>query len=557
MPIMILANLKHKIANNREDIIFIALIFLIFFIPRIISLGSDMANVDTQYWYPRIHNFIHKLLTKQYQLTYQKYHPGVTLMWLSGAFVTFFETLFEKLFGYNPRFMPHIFSKLNFVAKFPIILTISILATYSAYLINKITSNRKLAYLFAILLSLEPYFLGVSRYLHLTALSTMFSFASFLSLIYYFYPHNKKQKLHLVLSAILMGLGILTKIDSVIIGGFNGIAIISFTVYYGLNSNSKYKTILFETVKLASIYLFITVLTFYLLFPSMWVSPYWTIMEIIGDGIKDTAFANAGAESVTNIKQLFYVEAIVLRASPILIITLLNGIYIAIKSTINLLRHKKRKVDQPIYVLLILSIAYTLILIITLTIPNKTKDRYAIAFFPALTLIGSIGLYYLYQINRYLNYIITLLLIGFYTITIYRYHPYYSYYYNDMISGQQGVMNIGLSITNRGEYYSKAANYINKNSNKPSESNTVLGGRFKFDTFRPYYYGTPYANPRLLPDNLNVDYIILEPNHLTMKIPEDKCELVKTFGVRPPHKFTALYIYKCHDLDNQYKDFRN
>jgi len=554
LKINYITNKLYKYLNkNSNTIKFLTIILLIFLIPRIISLGFDMANVDSQYWYPRIHNFPHKFLTQQYQDTYQKYHPGVTLMILSGFATTLFETVFEFVFGYSPRYIPTIFPYLHFTAKFPLVFVISVLATYSTYLIRRISNNKTLAYIFAVLLSLEPYFLGVSRYLHLTALATMFAFTSVIALVYYILNY-RKAKYSLIISAILLGLGILTKIDVLITGAFNAL-LFAGGLFLTLKNTQSIKNILVHIFKYGLLYFAIVIITFYLFFPSMWVAPYWTIKEIITDGIKDTAFVNKGAESITNIKEFYYFEVILLRASPILIIFGITGLVFTIKEAFKSFKGKTSLNNE--YVLSILMIFYIILVTIILTIPSKTKDRYVISLFPSLILISSIGVYYLYRINKYIKYSLIIILICFYSITIFRYHPYYSYYYDDLIGGPAGIKNLGLTVINRGEYYAKVADYINKTDEFPEISNTILAGRFKFDTFRPYYLGTPYANPKLMPNDITADYILVETSHKHVKIPKDKCKLVKTFGTKPPFEFDALYLYKCQNLDNSYKDFNN
>ena len=162
---------KELILNHKLLII----VFFIYLIPRLISLGADTSNYDASFWYPRMDNFTKNILEGDFQETYQKYHPGVTLLWLSGTSKYVFQELFELVLHFNPRFIPQQFIRLNAAAIFPLVFSISILGAVCYSLLSKIT-NKKLALIFSIMLSLEPFFLGVSKFLHLSGLGGMLSY---------------------------------------------------------------------------------------------------------------------------------------------------------------------------------------------------------------------------------------------------------------------------------------------------------------------------------------------------------------------------------------------
>src|SRR3989338_9487575 len=122
--------------------------------------------------------------------------------------------------------------------------------------------DKKFALIFSIVLSLEPFFLGVSRFLHLSALTAMFMFASFAVLLEHYITKRKDYR-YFVFSAILLGLGILTKIDALIVLPINGLCI---AFYKFRESISRYKII--NLIKNGLLYLIITAGIFYALFPS-------------------------------------------------------------------------------------------------------------------------------------------------------------------------------------------------------------------------------------------------------------------------------------------------
>ncbi len=518
-----------------------ALAFLIFFIPRLISLGSDISNYDASYWYPRMEKFTRNLTKGEYQLTYQQYHPGVTLLWLSGTSKQAFEGLFEAKYHYNPNNMAQQFVKLNFASILPLVFVISLLGALSAWIISKII-NIKFALIFSLALSFEPFFLGISKFLHLSALGGMLSFTSFLCIYYYY--NKQKTNSWFYLSAILISLGILTKIDSAI-----GLVInLSFIFYSELISSSWkfHKQVFYRLIK----YLLVSFATFYFLFPAMWVAPFTTTRRMLQEGIVDTAFTSEGENTLSGIKKLFYFEFIFIRSLPTTFILLITGILISIYKSI------KKKLDSTDKFVIISGLIYMFVNVAILVIPDKSKDRYITNFEPSLIIISTYAFYHILKLKNFIKYPLITLTISLYLSVLYRYFPVYSYYFTDLIGGAQAFERAGVSIKNRGEYYAQAAQYINENDENPTERNVVLTHREQVRTFKPFFYGNVYANPKFMPDRAKADYIISR-REMDNIVPKDKCQKVQNFGPKNPFGYEVLILYKCQGIDNQFKDFAN
>lgn len=539
--------IKHLKLNFLKSIY--ALVFLIFFIPRVIGLGADIANYDSSYWYPRMDNFTKYLLRGEYKLTYQKYHPGVTMLWTSGSSKYLFEKTFEKIFDYNPRFMPAQFTRLHFASKFPLVLLITILGVFQFHIISKIV-NKNFGLIFSIVLSFEPFFLGTSRFLHLSALTAMFMFTSFLTLFYYYQGQDKSKK-YFYLSAILLGLGALTKIDAIIALPVNGLLL----MYYEFNK-LKDKSIndIFRIIKDGLIYLLIVATTFYILFPSMWVEPIWTIRKIINEGILETAFDSSGADTISNIRYMFYPETILIRSLPTFFLGLIGGIILVLKN-IRSLKYKN-------FINLFLWTLFFIIFNITiLSIPEKIKDRYLINLYPPMAILVSLLWYESVKSKqKIIKYSISLIFVFFYLLTAYKYHPVYSFYYSELIGGPGGVEKLGLPIKNRGEFYAQAALYINKNDSKPEVRNVVLSHREQMRTFSPFFLGETFTSMGNMKDGYFADYIITRPDYDYLIYETDlknKCYLLKSFGPKKPFGYDIVKLYKCEGVTREFKDFRN
>ena len=538
--------IKHLKLNLIKNVYVI--VFLIFFIPRIIGLGADIANYDSSFWYPRMDNFTKYILRGEYKLTYQKYHPGVTMLWTSGTSKYLFEKTFEKVFHYNPRFMPSQFTRLHFVSKFPLVFLITILGIFQFHIISKIV-NKKFGIIFAIVLSLEPFFLGTSRFLHLSALTAMFMFTSFLALFYYY--SRKKTGKYFYISAILLGLGALTKIDAIIALPVNGILLL----YYEF-TNLKVTKLenIFKIIKQGLVYLLVIAVTFYILFPSMWVEPIWTIKKIINEGILETAFDSSGADTITGIKYMFYPEIILIRSLPTFFFGLIGGIVLTLKN----IKNQKYKS----YISFLLWTLFFIVFNITiLSIPEKIKDRYLINLYPPMAILVSLFWYKSIEAKqKIVKYSVTGIFVFFYILTAYKYHPVYSFYHSELVGGPGGIEKLGLPIKNRGEFYAQAALYINKHDSNPTVRNVLLSHREQMRTFAPFFLGKTFTSLGNMKDGYFADYIITRPDYDFLIYETElvnKCYLLKAFGPKNPMGYDIVKLFKCEGVTNEFKGFKN
>ena len=515
-------------------------VFLIFLIPRVIGLGGDINNYDgAYYWHPRIDDFIKEFLNGNYIKTYEHYHPGVTVMWLAGLSKYAFESMFKFVYHYDPHYLAEQFIKINFVSVFPLVFVISLLGTYQFFLIKNLRNN-KVAWWFVVLLSFEPFFLGVSRFLHLTALTTMFMFASVLSILYYIKLADEKKDAfkYFLLSAIFCGLAVLTRIDGVL----SGIVSIVFLMYRTAFIDEPWIKKLFLLIKQILFYVLVSFGVFVLVFPAMWVDPYGITKRIIDEGFFDTATQDAGDAPNFNFGLLFYPSFIFFRSSVFLVVVS------AFSFVAFFVRYKKSFKDN----LELYNWIYFGLLLIMLTAPGKMIDRYVIYFYPSLCLLCALFLSNIK--SELLKKAHTIIFILQTIIILYCYYPVYSFYYSDAILGAKGFSAFGYDVKNRGEYYAQAAEYLNK-KNSAADLNVVLSHREQMNTFGKFFYGKTYSNPKFLPDGANVDYIVARPSldHIVPK----SCILEKISSPKFPFDYPIVKIYKCEGINNEYKDFKN
>ncbi len=85
-PLFIANYFLKKIGWLTTKFIFIVLFLLtLFLLPRMFNLGNDISNSDALRWHRRSDKFLSALKTGDFKQTFQRYHPGVTVMWIGAT----------------------------------------------------------------------------------------------------------------------------------------------------------------------------------------------------------------------------------------------------------------------------------------------------------------------------------------------------------------------------------------------------------------------------------------------------------------------------------------
>lgn len=193
------------------------LVLLAVALPRLLELDRYVTPDETK-WLMRSGNFYMALAQDDLAATYQKEHPGVTITWAGMAgFLRRYPSYIavrpgqieraEKLFIFLRNQKVSAIDLLVAGRKFVVLAIICslLLAYWTAYrLLGALP-----AFLGILLIALDPYFAGLSRFLHLDGLMSSLVLLSLLG--YLCYLHRGRQVRYLVLSALAAGLACLTK----------------------------------------------------------------------------------------------------------------------------------------------------------------------------------------------------------------------------------------------------------------------------------------------------------------------------------------------------------
>ncbi len=403
-------------------------ILIFFILVRLPYLGFSNFNTDSFKWKQRIYDFGTGVFTFDFQRTNQKYHPGVTLLWI-GTFSVKAHSLVNDYIVKNnlsPNSIDYLLS-LNFYQILFVVVSCGLLYYLSYYYLSKIWDPYK-AFIILFIVMLEPFFMGLTTTLHLDGLLSLLLVNSFLC-FYLFLRNIESQKpidFYFIQSAVFMGLALLTKTTA-----FLALVII-FLVYfiqvlfeykayrikdfpqnfYSLIKNKtlflKIKSYLFGIL----IYLLTISFIYFLLWPSMWVLPFDTLTTVykgVTVGTDDHSQLFFG-KLVSDPGPLFYLLVFLIKTPIYIFPAVLLALYIQLNTTY-------RKYIFEIFILMV-----SILFWIEVSIPSKKLDRYLL---PAMVLISIAVLSYIF--DKYKKWLWVLLLSNLFTIFYLRY-DFFSYF---------------------------------------------------------------------------------------------------------------------------------
>ncbi|MDO8260944.1 MAG: hypothetical protein Q7T50_05635, partial [Candidatus Magasanikbacteria bacterium] len=373
---------------------YLALFVALFFVLSVIDLRIDVINPDGINWHTRTQAFIAALDKRDYAKTFQAYHPGTSLMWISGPFLDFFT-------GGSTRAAAAIdpkgsFLDLDYYAKLSLVVFCTLMFFLILVVLWKMI-DMKYAIFFAIPFALEPFVIGTRRLYHLDFLMTISLFLCFLLLVYFNYKATKW--VFLVGAGLFYALALLTKSAAIIF--LPGVPFI-----FWLGNSSVFKKFL----GLLTFTLF-TAVFIYVFFPPIWDNPIKQVPRYYGkiafgvtdigiEGKKEIGSSGDAAnivldEVVDERPPNFYLTSLFVRFSivgvDLVLIAVSVYIYFSLKGFFSAIwKSIKQKSIPRVFSyqteswLAFWSLGFTTAALIALSIPLKKNDRYEILIFPFL-----------------------------------------------------------------------------------------------------------------------------------------------------------------------------
>jgi len=406
------------------------LVFLFFVLVRVPNLGHDSFNTDVWRWKSRSYDFGSGVSGGDFKKTLQMYHPGVTLMWLGSAGVQINNTYA----GFKGQSLVadddvSIIFQLDFIQKMLVVCAQGFAVAFTFYVLRNIFGY-KYSMLVVFMLTLEPFYLGLTRMFHLEGLVSNFMLASVVWLYYYFL--NVKNKKRLVISAVFAGFSFLTKTSSVFLILFCALVTLiyifrdeNYKNIKGFIKNGLWK----KTKEFSGIFFLwfaVAFLTFFIFWPAMWVDMvgvFKSLYEgIVTVGVEGDHIHYYFGKLTENPGPGFYFVVLGFRSSIYLLLGFIGSLFI------------RKRLPKYYRNFLDFLLIFTFFYFIQLTIPTKKLDRYILPMLVVMSLCSSMFIMWIFEKFKFNKlkmgvFILPVVLTAFFL------HPDYLSYYSPLFGG--------------------------------------------------------------------------------------------------------------------------
>lgn len=396
--------------NKYKHILILLLFSITFLAVRIPGLSTDIINPDAVNWHYRTQQFMNGIKYQQWEKTYQHYHPGVTLMWVTGVPLT----IFMKLTGVKEYDMFN-FETFDFVSKFSLTLVHLFLTLLLIFLLKKYLGFKN-SVLIAVLISLEPFFLGNARLYHLDVLVALFTvnalFAGYMAI-------ERRSYLYYIFAGFLFSMAVLTKSIAIL-------AILFYGAWY------LYQLIISKHPDYNLKYLIVVCLGFvlscFVFFPALWVDPINYTLEVFSEservGLRRGHTQVILGEELDSAGPFFYVIVALLRLSPFMLLGLVSYSLYWFK----LNRGISVQISKGFSLYLAI---FMLLYFVAVSLVSKKIDRYFVMLIPFLSIYAFCGLNIIHTLLKE-KILLYVLWVFFIAMPLIIYYPYYFLYSSPM-----------------------------------------------------------------------------------------------------------------------------
>jgi|GEM_PF-6087711 len=487
-------------------------IFAFMLFARLYRLGWDESNDDAVFWLERAKKLILFWQNGNFSIMPDYQYPGVPVYFITGVFLKLAEIVIKNIRDYTfPLHDANYFPVYNFFGKLPIQGIYLIFSGYFYLGVKKIFNN-KIALISLALLVMEPFNLGVTRFIHAEGYLSAFIGTLFISYLLYL---KTKTCYFLIPFSIFSALAFATKYTA-------------FPIVLVIYSHFFYTSLINKQIKRFAFVCLITVVSFLLSYPAFALNPVNTIKETA------LALTTRALKSRNSIPTwYFYIASMFVRFSLIFFFGYVWGIKMIIG---------KIKYVLHVSIFLKIPVVVAVSFIMFLSFFNQKIDRYIITIFPIIAIL--IG----YVLNNFFEYIknpaIKRLMIFagllYYVFLFALLTPTYSSYYNKAFGGFDVAKRaLGAEMVGEGMFI------ISRDLNleeKPYDLSVLV--RPTFTSFKPFFKGKTFGPSDYIPENINLDYVIIKSGNAIPNRYLNLCQLNKTYYLY----FSPIYdLYKCQN----------
>ncbi|MFN2197551.1 MAG: glycosyltransferase family 39 protein [Anaerolineales bacterium] len=542
------------------EIILVILLFGLALWARLPGLDR-FATADEPYWVTRSANFYYAIGQRDFAATFQREHPGVTTMWAGtfGMLLEFPEYRGTGVGQIDIDTHESVFAEFGHQAK-------DVLAAGRLFVVLGIVSALAISYLYArrlfgvpaalagyALLLLDPFYIGLGRLLHTDAIQATTMLLSALAFLYFLLQGRKTP--HLLLSAVAGGLAWLTKSPGLFLLPFLAlILLIDLLQQLREPDHPALGRLLWGSIWPFLLWGMFAGLTFWLLWPAMWVQPLDSLKRVIDMGLLSSSTGHTSPMFFNGERILsgsigleywyYYPLTFLWRTTPLILL----GLALAAAGFVfKLAPFDRAAVRRTIVALLLYAFFYG----IMVTISTKKGDRYFLPASVMLDLIagagwGALGLFIAARVHErwrsWVNVGLISLVLAVSALYALPTRPYYLSYYNPLLGGGRRapeVMSIGW-----GEGLDQAARYLNE---LPEPENQVVTVWYDVGPFSYYYDGQTRYIPIVetldldrLERLLKSDYAVIYIHQWQRDIPDNLLDILA--------KETPVYTVMINDI---------
>jgi len=556
-------------------------LFVAAWVPRVLALDT-VVTIDERKWLARAANFYQALSQGNWEATFQREHPGVTVMWagMLGLRQHFpeYPQLAPGQFAWDREHLEvwlaqsttHTGLELLTAGRWWITLIIALAITLGYFPLRRLCGSVT-AFWAALYLAWSPFFIALSRQLHPDGLAASLMLLALLLFLAWLY--GGQQRRYLVTSGVVMGLAWLTKTPAIFLVPTGALLVAwqalhpvgnknfspsDFNASIG-NPRQRFRTFLRMNRTLLLGYVgwgMVATLIFVLLWPAMWLDPIATLRRMsVEMGVyveRHTTVNYFLGHPIDDPGIFFYPVAFLWRTTPATLIGLGIALVYGWRQRALFAQTTIRRTAGALCL-------FALVLALGMSIGAKKFDRYMLPSLLALDIVALLGWLSLLQpviqrvtaprrialpASQFFTFALVLLL---HALPGFLHYPYYLTYFNPLLGGSRtapAVLFVGW-----GEGLEAAAAWLNQ---QPDAENLRVVAWYADGPFSYYFKGQEvslgYESPLLWFDT---DYAVLYINQWQRQLPSPA--VVDYFAQQTPvHvvNFRGLELARIYDMRN-------